>query len=155
MCNVLQKLPSSKKYGIKWKLEDREREGDPREGRKVRKEIGHEGLCILLSWTVKLVSTRPGTNQIEERYGMRRGGEGDLVERSSGEKLLDTLLATCTICSAATLDLSILFHPVFLATESERRMEDKAVATCKMLGVGGFDERRKGRELVCNSIRKN
>lgn len=45
------------------------------------------------------------------------GGERDFVERSSGEKLLDTLLATCTICSAATLDLSILYHPVFLATE--------------------------------------
>lgn len=60
----------------------REREGDPREGRKVRKEIGHEGLCILLSWTVKLVSTRPGTNQIEERYGVRRGGGfGGTIER--------------------------------------------------------------------------
>lgn len=110
MCNGIAEITSplpSKKYGIEWKLE---RERDPREGRK---EIGHEGLCILLSWTVKLVSTRPGTNQIEERYGE----EEDFVERSSGEKLLDTLLATCTICSAGTLDLSILYHPVFLATE--------------------------------------
>lgn len=106
---VLQKLPPPS-LQKNMALNGSWRERDPREGRK---EIGHEGLCILLSWTVKLVSTRPGTNQIEERYGE----EEDFVERSSGEKLLDTLLATCTICSAATLDLSILYHPVFLATE--------------------------------------
>lgn len=54
------------------------RERDPREGRK---EIGHEGLCILLSWTVKLVSTRPGTNQIEERYGEEEGFGGTIERR--------------------------------------------------------------------------
>lgn len=79
MCNGIAEITSplpSKKYGIEWKLE-RERDGKE-EGRK---EIGHEGLCILLSWTVKLVSTRPGTNQIEERYGEEEGFRGTIERR--------------------------------------------------------------------------
>lgn len=76
MCNRIAEIVPLKKYGIKWKLEERER--DTRRGRK---EIGHEGLCILLSWTVKLVSTRPGTNQIEERYGEEGEGFRGTIER--------------------------------------------------------------------------
>lgn len=71
----------------------------------------------------------------------RRGR--DFVERSSGEKLLDTLLATCAICSAATLDLHPFSSRFLGKLGNERRMEDKAVATCKIFGEDALDERRK------------
>lgn len=136
MCNRIAEIvsPSPQKNMV---LNGSQRDRSSREGRK---EIGHEGLCISLSWTVKLVSTRPGTNQIEERYGERGRGKRDFVERSSGEKLLDTPLATCTICSAATLDLSpSFFIPVFLATESsdEWKIKLSQHARCS---TSGFDE---------------
>lgn len=146
MCNGIAEITSplpSKKYGIEWKLE---RERDPREGRK---EIGHEGLCILLSWTVKLVSTRPGTNQIEERYGEEEGFRGTIERRE---------IVGYTACYVYYMFCgdSWSLHPLssrFLGNGKERRMEDKAVATCKMPGMGGFDEGERDVSW-CNSIRK-
>lgn len=142
---VLQKLPPPS-LQKNMALNGSWRERDPREGRK---EIGHEGLCILLSWTVKLVSTRPGTNQIEERYGEKEGFRGTIERRE---------IVGYTACYVYYMFCgdSWSLHPLssrFLGNGKERRMEDKAVATCKMPGMGGFDEGERDVSW-CNSIRK-
>ncbi|KAK1121193.1 hypothetical protein K0M31_010500 [Melipona bicolor] len=87
----------------------------------------------------KAGSTRPSTNQIEKRY------EGDFVERSSGEKLLDTLLATCgyTFCGdSSSPSFFILFLGKLGENRKKQRMEDKVVATCKVWEKYTTSERR-------------